>query len=159
LTIRSLQVSRASLQLGKIYFLNEGKIAKAVEMLNPPHAKLISFWFTPLYFSYDKGSLGISRFDLLVMDLYPLATWGTVNFLNDRMDMTIGLTGEAIEKAFKIPVVEPNYMLQLPLRGSIARAKIDKTKLTARLAALFASVAAGPEGLLLWVLSLAWLPA
>jgi len=128
-------------------------------MLNPPHAKLISFWFTPLYFSYDKGSLGISRFDLLVMDLYPLATWGTVNFLNDRMDMTIGLTGEAIEKAFKIPVVEPNYMLQLPLRGSIARAKIDKTKLTARLAALFASVAAGPEGLLLWVLSLAWLPA
>jgi hypothetical protein len=143
------QIGSAMLGMGKVQFSTEGQVGEILSLLKPEGANQISMWFTPLYFSLQKGALHLQRIDMLVADAYPVATWGKVDFEKDKINMVIGLTGKALSYAFKIKNLESNYMLQLPYKGQIGRASIDKRKATARISALVAQSQGGPQGLVL----------
>lgn len=63
--------------------------------------------------------------------------------------MVVGLSGRALQSAFRVKVPDPDYMMQFPLRGSIGDAGIDKSRAATRIAALTAQAAGGPHGLVL----------
>jgi len=65
------------------------------------------------------------------------------------MDVVIGLTGKALSYALKIPKMDKDTMLQLPLRGKIKNAKIDQAKAASRIASILAKYKAGSEGFML----------
>lgn len=146
--ISQIRIEAASLELGKVKFKSEGKLGTILGLFNPSGNDVISVWFTPLYVSMKQGSVHFSRMDMLILDTYPIATWGEVDLANDRVNMTIGLTGQAMKKGFNVQGLGADYVLQIPFKGTIDNASIDKKKATAKIAALIASNR-GPEGLLI----------
>lgn len=146
--IGNLKIDRASLELGKVYFRSNGKLGSVLSLFNTKRMDTIPVQFTPLYIGMKNGAVIIQRLDMLIMDTYPIATWGTVNLVNDKVNMMIGLTGQSLFKGFNILGLGKDYMMQIPFRGTISNATIDKKKATAKIAALVASTR-GLEGLLL----------
>jgi hypothetical protein len=148
-TLEQITIGQASLELGKLYFANTGALGKSLKLLVPGNTNFLSIWLTPAYFTLSQGTLGLQRVDMLISDRYPVAAWGNMDFFRDRVNMMIGLSGAAINKAFGVSGVQNKYMLQLPLRGTLKDAAIDKSKVAARLSAIVAQNHGGPQGLVL----------
>lgn len=146
---RSLSIQNASISLGKVKFSNQGQLGEILSLLTPPESELIVVWFTPLYLNLTEGNLTLQRIDMLISDRFPIATWGSVNFIKDRVDMVIGLSGYALSHAFDLGPLDPNDFLQIPLKGTTANASIDKRRATARISALVAQSHGSPQGLVI----------
>lgn len=149
LSLTDISIRSASLELGKMRFTNQGQLAKVLSLLTTAEANQISVWLTPAYFSFSKGIFRLERVDMLISERYPIAAWGKVNLLKDNVNMVIALSGAAIGKAFGVSGIRKNYMLQLPFKGPISSASIDKSKAAGRLTALVAQSQGGPHGLVL----------
>lgn len=154
--LSKIEISEAILSLGHVKFDNSGELAKVLSLLTPPDSDLITVWFTPLYFSMQKGTFKLDRVDMLISNQFPIAAWGKINLIQDKVKMKIGMSGYALSHAFKIKGLDKDYMLQIPLIGKVNSATIDKPTATAKIGALIAQGHGGPKGLVLGtVLSLA----
>lgn len=145
----NVNIEKAALELGNVKFSNHSQLAKVLGLLTPNNTDEIHVWLTPAYISLKNGIIKLERLDLLVNDRYPVATWGTVDMGHDRVNMMIGLSGSAIAKAFGVNGIPKGYMLQVPLRGTMSNASIDKTKAAGKLSALVAQSQGGPQGLVI----------
>lgn len=144
-----MQIPSAVFEMGKLQFKNAGDLKKLVDSLRPVHSELISVWATPLYIKVENGILHVYRMDMLLMDRYPIATWGVIDFPKDRVNMIVGITAQALAQALDLHGLNESVMLQVPVQGSINNAQIDNTKITTRLASLVAQHKGGPEGLVI----------
>lgn len=147
--LMNFHLGRATIDLGKIQFTNQGELGNIFALLKPSSQDTLSVWFTPLYMEMADGVLTLHRMDMLLLNRYPIALWGKMNFPKDKVDMSIGLTGTALSKALNIEGIEKDYMMQLPFKGTIGEAYIDKAKATARISALVAQNQGGPHGVIL----------
>lgn len=151
-TLQQLKLSRARLELGKVLFRGEGQIAQVSALLRGEAALSKGSFpvtFTPLSFAVEDGVVTIRRVDALVADRYPIAMWGTVDLSRDKVNLVIGITAQALKEAYGITIADDRYVLQLPLRGTLANASIDKIRATARITSLVAQSQGGPNGLIL----------
>ncbi|MFQ5728840.1 MAG: hypothetical protein ACE5GN_00575 [Waddliaceae bacterium] len=148
--IDKVNIGSAVMEMGKLQFHNSGEVKKLLNVLGPVRSEQISVWATPLYVSVDRGVLTIYRVDMLVMNRYPIATWGTIDFVRDNIDMTIGITGRAIANAKNLEKVNPDIMVQIPYRGHpIKKAKIDAQAAMTRIGAVVAKSSSVPEAIVL----------
>lgn len=147
--ILNISVGQAALALGKVRFSTQSQLAKVLSLLTPANTKELNVWLTPAYFSLNNGKVNLQRLDLLINNQYPIATWGNVDIGGDKVHMTIGLTKTAIEKAVGVSGMPKGYMLQLPLRGTLDNASIDKSKAAGRISALVAQNQGSPQGMVL----------
>ncbi len=145
------QIPSGSVELNRIYFSKEGKLAQILNLLNFKTGNEFSVWFTPLYFKMENGVFQLYRLDMLVADQYPIATWGSVNFLEDYVNMQVGLTGRSIVGSLGPLPLPRNYMLNLPLRGPVSNPRLDMTRVAAKLSSLAAMVT-GPQGIIVGAL-------
>lgn len=141
-------IGQAILDLGKVEFSKTGELASVLQVLNIGRKDNIPVWFTPLYLNMSEGILKVNRLDMLISDRFPIATWGKVDFPNDKVKLIIGLTGKALTQAFNIQGLDSDYILQLPLTGAIGKATLDTTTAAAKVGALIAQ-AQGPHGVLI----------
>lgn len=148
LSLAQVKIKGAQVMLNKMEFCESSPIGKAAELLGD-HSKTVEVWFTPAYFSLNGGILELSRTDMLIGSIYPLASWGTVNFNDEDLHLIIGLSGQALKKAFSISGISNNYMLQVPLQGPIKKPQLDLAKAAPRLSALVAQSSGGAEGKIL----------
>lgn len=146
--VSKVQVGKASLELGKVYFKKEGQLGTILSLFNKERSEVIPVWFTPLYLNINNGIINLQRLDMLIMDAYPIATWGKVNLASDKVNMIVGLTGRALKNGFNIQGLGQDYIMQIPYKGAIGNAAIDKKKAMAKIAALVAS-SQGKEGFLI----------
>jgi len=144
--LRSFQIKKGTMTLGKITFRNSGTTKLLQNLFKMDAIQDISIWFTPLYFSMQKGSLKLERVDMQIGDQHPIAIWGDVNFIQDRVDLTLGLTAPALLKAFEIADLPPDYILQIPVTGTIDNASVDITKATGKITALIAKNQKNAQG-------------
>lgn len=147
--IATTSIAKATLDLGKVHFLKKSELSQILSLLTKVKTDELSVWLTPAFFSISNGIVKLERVDLLINDVYPIAAWGTVNIPDNKVHMTIGLSGNAIGKAFGLTNIPNGYMLQLPLRGGLDSASIDKAKATARISALVAQTQGGMPGLVI----------
>lgn len=147
-SLSNTSIGKAVLELGILRFSNSTRMAKLLNALTFKSDRL-TVWTTPIYFSLNKGNASLQRFDLLVNERYPLASWGSVDFANERLEMVVGLSGKSISKAFGIADLSTPEMVQLPLKGSFKDPSIDRKKAAARLSALLAQNQGGPQGVVL----------
>ncbi|NGX42199.1 MAG: hypothetical protein K940chlam7_00476 [Chlamydiae bacterium] len=145
---RNMQIGSAVLELGKLHFNNAGDVKKLFDVLRPVRSEQISIWTTPLYLSMKDGVLAVHRMDMLIMDHYPIATWGKIDLVKDSVNMVLGITGRTLAIAFNLDNLDSNIMVQLPIQGSVRNAKIDSSKATTRIGALLAQKEGSPEGLI-----------
>lgn len=148
-SLQNITINGATLELGKIRFSNEGQLAKVLSLLTTASSSEIMVWLTPAYFSMNNGIFKLERVDMLISDRFPIASWGKVDTKKDNVNMVIALSGSAIQRAFSVSGIKKSYFLQLPLRGTMSNASIDKSKAVARLSALVAQSQGGPHGLVL----------
>lgn len=134
----NITIPNGTLRLGKVLFRNEGELKNILNILKPIPENQIIIWFTPIYFQLAKNSLVIKRADLLVADRYSLAAWGNLNLTTHKMHFTIGLTEQALRNALGIKGLDPDYVLQIPVKGKDGSVEIDKAKALARISVLMA---------------------
>lgn len=144
----NIQVGNMVVELGNAYFNNDSQVATILNLLKVHSQDEIPVWFTPIYLSVQNGVVTLQRFDMLAMESYPLAAWGTIDFPGNMIDMMVGLSGKSLQQILTIPLPSRSYMMQFPFKGKIGHARIDKSKFAAKIAALTASVAGGPHGML-----------
>jgi len=141
----AISIGKAILEPMQLKFSSQAEIAKVLNLLSP-HADQIAVNLTPTYFSLSDGIVKIERVDMLINDSYPIAAWGKVDIGKSKVNMIIGLFGASISKAFNVSGIPNNTLLQLPLKGSLHNASIDRTKAAARLSTLVAQSQGGPQG-------------
>ena len=134
-SLTNVTIGSATLNLHKINFDRDSQLGKVVALLGL-NANTFEVWFTPLYFSLEKGILTMQRTDMLIADNYPLASWGTVDFAKDKLHMQIALSGQALKKAFTVKGLKNSFMLTIPVRGSIDHPHIDTAQVATRISAL-----------------------
>ena len=148
-SLANIHIGRLTINLGNVTFTNEGQLGSILSLLNVRSQEAFNVWFTPIYVSLEEGVITIHRFDMLALQRFPLATWGTVDVPGDKIDMVVGLSGKSLQNALRVPIPTLDYMMQFPLRGPIGSASIDHRMVAAKIAALTAQVAGGPQGLVI----------
>lgn len=144
---QEVNIGDSTLKLGKLTISSKGDLGEILNLLTKTQSDKVVVWFTPLYFNMQQGQVNIGRMDMLIMDEYPVATWGRVNFPKDKVQMMIGFTPRAIEKAFKLEGLPADYLLQIELKGTLNNASINRSKALAKISSLVASTQ-GMEGVL-----------
>lgn len=144
-----VKIGKGMLNLGKIRFRNEGELSSVLSFIHSISDPYFTIWFTPLYFSLDKGILTLKRLDLLVANSYTLASWGSLNLDNQQADLILGLSAQSLNFAFGIQGLDEHYLLQIPLRSAKGKVEIDKKKATGRITALIAQSQGGIKGKIL----------
>lgn len=147
--ISDIEIEHATIELGKILFSNEGELGTIFQLLRPSSQEPLSVWFTPLYLQMHKGKVIINRMDMLLLNRFPMAIWGNVNFPKDKIDIIIGISGYALSQSLNIQGLDSAYMMQIPLAGRLGKASIDKAKAAARISALMAQSHGSPQGFLI----------
>lgn len=143
------KIGKGTLDLGKVQFRNEGELSSFLNLIRSISDPYFTIWFTPLYFQLDQGVLTLKRLDLLVANMYSLASWGTVDLNQHKANLVIGLSAQSLRYAFGIQGLDEQYLLQIPLQSENGKVAIDKKKATARISSLIAQTQGGSTGKLL----------
>lgn len=154
-----VNIPSARIELGQISCKNEGNLNIALSLLKSVQLSqnhTLQLWFTPIDLHINKGVVDMERTDILVAETFDIALWGTINPVRNNVDMVLGLTSECLGKAFGIKNLPQDYVLQVPMTGTMDNVQINTTKATAKVAALLAwqqaaiagGAAAGPAGAL-----------
>lgn len=152
-----LQIPNGRIELGKIHCHNEGNINVALGLLKSKQfekGKDMTLWFAPIDFHMKNGVADIERTEILLSDTFDIAVWGNIDFVNDYVDMILGLTAQTLKKAFGIKELPEKYVLTIPMKGRTDDVQINTSKATAKIALLLAwqqkslagAAAGGPAG-------------
>ncbi len=136
--MNKIKIGEGKINFGKVTVRNEGDIRNVLSLIKTIPDNQFVLWFTPVYFNMDKSLLTLRRFDLLVANMYTLASWGTVDVTTNKMDLILGLSTQSLGYAFNIQGLDDDYLLQVPIKGRNGKVEVDKTKVTARITALIA---------------------
>jgi|GEM_PF-6718961 len=142
----TMRIQRGYLDMGKIKCQNGGSLNLAISLMKLGRfsgVKEMELWFTPVSFSLQNGIMHTGRMDFLIDNTVHLCTWGDINLVSNKIDMTLGLTKKSLERSFKITNLPSNYVLHIPIRGTTNDPKIDLASGAAKIGALVAGNAAG----------------
>lgn len=134
------KIGKGALYLNKVQFRNEGELKNILSLLKPLPGDKFIIWFTPLYFQLAQEQLTLQRMDMFVAQAYSLALWGDLHTGTNKLDLTIGLSEQSLRYAFGFQGIDPNYILQVPIKGRKGKIEIDKKKAIARITALGAQL-------------------
>ncbi len=138
-------VSSAVLDFGKISIMNSGTMHDLFQFLNIEENKeFVEAWFTPIFFSVQKGVIHCKRFDALVDNRIRLALWGKTNFVKELVYMNLGIDPEVIKKYFRNTSLKTKNFFIIKIRGPIAAPEIDWSSAYARIALLKSYTIASP---------------
>lgn len=131
--INSLQIDPGILKVKKGGLL--GMLLSLLKIDSSSNSE-VQMQFTPIYMQMQDGVVTCKRADALVASAFPVATWGKIDLANDTIQMMLGLSGASLKRAFHLRNVDPEYLLQIPIRGSAKSPKIDTVMATAKITAL-----------------------
>ncbi|MEC7839098.1 MAG: hypothetical protein VX777_03550 [Chlamydiota bacterium] len=131
-------IGNCTIDAGRMIFRNERQIRSVLGILGAKASNQIPIWLTPIYINMKNGKVYLKRVDMLVNNRFPMAAWGKVDLIKEKVDMIIGITGYALINAFNLEGIDPEAMLQIPFKGSLKNPKLDKKKATARISSMVA---------------------
>lgn len=152
-----IQIPFMKVDFGKVYCKNKGAILSLLRQLKSkePEGKELQTWFAPMDIHVKDGVVDIERTEILIDKTYDVALWGEVNLPYNFVNMTFGLTAEALKIAFGIQDLPKNYVLKIPIKGTLQDVKVKSGTATSKITALLLwqskalSDAIGPFGGLL----------
>ena len=139
LQISDMNIAQARINPGKVYCENTGNVNLMLGILKSKKASQsdkLELWFAPIDLSVNRGLMNIERTEVLVASTYDIALWGKINFPGDRVNMILGLTAQCLEAAFSIKGLPNDYVLQIPVTGTLKKVTVDKGSATSQIVAL-----------------------
>ncbi|SPN73345.1 hypothetical protein C10C_0164 [Chlamydia serpentis] len=136
-SFEEFRIQSATLDIGKVSIANTGTMYALFRFLDITENKqFVESWFTPIFFSVQKGSINCKRFDALIDGRIRLALWGKTDIANDRLFMTLGIDPEVIKKYFHNTSLKTKDFFLIKIRGSILSPEVDWSSAYARIALL-----------------------
>lgn len=135
-----LEVGAASLDLGQVRVQSGESLHFLVKLFkNKDFGKNIDIWFTPVAFQIQNGVIELGRMDALLSRSIHLCTWGDIDVKKDKLHMFLGLPADTLQESFGIQTLSRNYVLKIPVHGSLNNPKFDTGPAIAKIATMTAS--------------------
>ncbi|MBS0656539.1 MAG: hypothetical protein JSR46_12240, partial [Verrucomicrobia bacterium] len=136
-SLKDMTIKTVKIDPGILTVKNKGFIAPLISLLKiPTKGDEIPIWFTPLYIEVKHGTVTCNRTDALLANAFPIATWGKIDLLHDKIDMVLGISGAALSRAFGITTLTPEYLVQIPVRGTVQSPQFDTGWATTKITGL-----------------------
>ena len=146
--IKGVQVKKATITLNKIMVGSGGPLGFLVSFLKMGKMNSqdqMELWFTPIYVNVRNGIMTCERADALLAGTTHIATWGTVDLVQERVDMILGVDGSALKERLNVSSLPQDYMLQIPMRGPAGNVSINWAKATTVIAGMTAANTGIPQ--------------
>ena len=158
-TLSKVNIPNARIELGQIACNNEGNLNIALSLLKSVQLSQnnqLALWFSPIDLHIHQGVFDVERTEILIAETFDIAVWGAIQPIKNTVDMVLGLTSNCLAKAFSINNLPQDYVLHIPMTGTLNDVKINTGKATTKVAALLAlqqadvagGLAGGPAGAL-----------
>lgn len=146
LHIRNMNFDYGQLDLGQIIVKDVGSAEDVSSLFKMNESGNKSIWFAPSVFNMKGGKMNVDRTEILYNQAYQVCLWGKVKFPSRKVDMTLGLTAQALRAALGIQGIDDDYyVLKVPVRGPFGNVKIDKLAGTSKIAFLLARKHLAPQ--------------
>lgn len=145
LHIRNMNFNYGQLDLGQIIVRNTGSAEDVSSLFKMDDRGNKSIWFAPSIFNMKGGKMYVDRTEILYNHAYQVCLWGKVNFPSKKVDMTLGLTAQALRAALGIQGIDDDYVLKVPVRGPFGNVKVDKGAGASKIAFLLARKHLAPQ--------------
>ncbi|MCB1106993.1 MAG: hypothetical protein KDK76_02735 [Chlamydiia bacterium] len=145
LHIRNMSFKYGELDLGQILCKNTGSTEEVGGLFKSENRGDVHLWFTPAIFNMNQGVVYVDRTEILYNKAYQVCLWGNILFPRRYVDMTLGLTAEALRSALGIQGINDDYVLKVPVEGPFGNVKIDTGAATAKIAFLVARKHIAPQ--------------
>jgi hypothetical protein len=139
--IEKMTIPYGSFTMGKMILANDGTLYSLISMLGIrelQQMKRLNVWFTPQYFSIREGIVDAQRIDLLIANQLHMAHWGQVNLKNETINLTMGLTAQALRRAFGIKNTPSQQMLLIRINGPMKNPRVDTSGIATQVATMLA---------------------
>ncbi|NGX34423.1 MAG: hypothetical protein K1060chlam1_00776 [Candidatus Anoxychlamydiales bacterium] len=136
--IQNLKIGHMSLDLNKMLISNTGVIRTLTSLAKLGSSNIVGMWFTNVNIQTENGMLYSDRMDFLIDEAVHLCTWGKIDLNNRTLRMNLGITADTLESVFGIQNLPDDYVIKIPIKGTIENPKIDASKATAKILALSA---------------------
>ncbi|MHC4940268.1 MAG: hypothetical protein ACYTHK_15085 [Planctomycetota bacterium] len=141
-SLAKVNLPSASVDVGRVVLANQMIVDVIKSLARAGVPEKTEAWFTPLMIEMRDGRiLYRRRLDVLFDDRIHLGTWGAVDIPNDRLDMVFTLMPETVRDLLRIGDGKTDT-LQIPIRGSLKRPRVDLRKPLADIGAIQAKEAA-----------------
>lgn len=139
-SLDQLQFSKAELNIGQAQIQSGESLHFLMSLFkNKDFGKQFDIWFTPITFSMKKSILQIDRADALLAGSVHLFTWGDIRLNKKTIHMTLGIPASTLRQSFEIETLLPNFVLKIPIRGSLSNPKFETGHAIAKIAAMATS--------------------
>ncbi len=141
LSLESAQIGTFTVHPGKMLLEDTGLLKALLNFLKVRvnSDKKINAWFSPVKISMDKGIMTCERSDILLNESMHIATWGTINLINKKVDLVLGISTKTLSQIYpQVENLKSEFFL-LAIGGTIDKAQIDWKRAAAEMATLLAS--------------------
>ncbi|QVL54864.1 MAG: hypothetical protein KFB95_05975 [Simkaniaceae bacterium] len=145
LHIKNMSFKYGQLDLGQILCKNAGSTSEVGGLFKTESRGNVSLWFAPAGFNMNRGKMYVDRTEILYNKAYQVCLWGNIRFPKRYVDMTLGLTAQALRSALSIQGIDDNYVLKVPVEGPFGNVEIDTAAATGKIAFLVARKQIAPK--------------
>ncbi|MFS8563086.1 MAG: hypothetical protein LVR00_01630 [Rhabdochlamydiaceae bacterium] len=138
-SLKTANMPNVTIELGKLLSENKGNLSEIVGILKlstVSKEKEIGIWFSPINLTLKDGVIEVERTEALIADAYQICTWGTVDLINNDVNLVLGLTESCLRKAFKIQNLPDTYVLQIPVTGTLEDIHVNTLLATTKVSEL-----------------------
>lgn len=129
---------KASIDLNKMIVSNSGIIKTITSLANIAASEFVSLWFTGLNIQVENKMLYTDRADFLINDEMHLCFWGKLDLFDHNIRFNLGIPSDTLTAFFGIKNLHGDYVIKIPISGSLENPKIDVKAATAKIFALSA---------------------
>jgi len=149
-SIDKLQIGHATLDLGKFQVENTAPLSALFNMLKSQRSgQWVSAWFNEVDATMQNGTLSLGRVDALFAGNVHLCAWGDILLSQDKLAMNLGIPADTLKSAFGIQNLNDNYVLKVPVQGTLQNPEFVTGPASAKIATMAAAQAVpkpGPVG-------------
>lgn len=138
-----IEISSGILNVGR-FLLKKPSLQEELSSLQSNLPSPLPIWVTPIYFEIKNQTLFLQRIDALFAKKLHLCSWGKIDLQNNLLNLILGIPKDTLEKVFKIHSLPENYVLQIPVKGSIKNPDISTGSVKAKIAAMTIGQQAAP---------------
>ena len=119
--VQDLNIPNLNLDLQKIEYRNFGTLSDILSIikLRPRPNQNVPIWFQNAPMSIKDGICSIERTDMLIDYNYQIGNWGTIDLVHKTLNMTLGITTQALSHAFNLKNLPDQYTIPMKISGPI----------------------------------------
>ena len=140
-SLSKLLVGAASIGLGRIVIPKPAGLKSLSTFLKTPKLadpNQLEICLTPADFSLNEGLLKLNRVDALLDRTTHLCAWGKINLISENLNMILGVPADTLSSTLILANPSADFVLQIPVSGTLNNPKFDTVTATAQIAASIA---------------------